>query len=208
MRRKLLLLPLVSLLVGCSRDDAASLSRDYRNLNNEAIDALMMTTNEFRARHGNEKILKPYQDRLGNLDKRFDQWVLGAEDKLVPGEVLRSEGVATLMGEREFNKKRLANELARIQKLLDARVEREKEVMRGQGIADPKVDARKFWPNLWEISSGASTQTLQRTLDKGTKFDELLVKFRTDKGWQNLLPPDFKELTQEFEGKVKLLAGQ
>ncbi len=59
-------------LAGCSSDSAHTLSRDYRNLNNECIDAMMMITSERAATFARDKIYKPYSDRLGIIDHRCD----------------------------------------------------------------------------------------------------------------------------------------
>jgi uncharacterized protein (DUF4213/DUF364 family) len=96
MKRAALLFCLAG-LSGCSTDSAHSLSRDYRSLNNEAIDALMMATTEQRAQIAKTKILKSYSDRLQAIDKRFATWVQNTDDKVIVLDTFTDESVPTLL---------------------------------------------------------------------------------------------------------------
>jgi len=202
MNRKLLLLPLVLTLVGCS-DSATSLSRDYRNLNNEVLDALMMVTNETSAKWATDKIVKPYADRKGNIDKREQTWELNTDDREVCKDVMSSESVAMLFAEHLTNKKRLQLETARLKKLLEANVSRETERLRQGGDPNPVVDPRKHWPTLNDLAMGTSTLPLKNNLESigGCNLTRLHSKFPT-KEWEKHRPANFAELQEAMKKKV------
>src|ERR1043166_4421250 len=88
--RKLMLLPLLLPLWGCS-DNASSLSRDYRNLNNEYLDTLMMVRDEETARWANEKVFKAYQGRKEKVDAREETWARNTDDKEILKDMMSSE---------------------------------------------------------------------------------------------------------------------
>jgi hypothetical protein len=196
MKRAALLVCLAG-LSGCSTDSADSLSRDYRNLNNEAIDALMMCTSEARAVVARDKILKAYPDRLTALDKRMATWLQNTDDKLIVLDTLFSDSVATLLAELPINAKRLEYELQRLQNL-----------------------AREVpGPVLTELARGAGLNGLKQQLmvapggnqfnpfgATGNKFQGLIVQFDTDKKWANQKPPNFGELREQLENRKKALA--
>jgi hypothetical protein len=204
--RKAAWLPFVALLVGCSSDNSSSMARDYRDMNNECIDALMMTTGESRARIAVNKILKTYTERVGTVDKRLSTWLQNSDEKYVVRDVLSSESVATLFAECQTNQKRLKLEQLRIQKLLDSHVAAEVDRRRLGGEANPVVDPRKEWPNLAELASGGQIAGLKSNLEKGTQLGDLVKKF-PGKDWQKHWPPDFKELSTKFDERVKNLQG-
>ena len=196
MKRAALIFCLASLpsLAGCSTDSANSLSRDYRNLNNEAIDALMMVTSEDRAQLAKTKILgKVYTERLQAIDKRMDSWLQNTEDKLVVIETMSSESVVTLLAELPINAKRLDLEQKRIGNLLAAKIK--------EG-ADPKA-----CPALNDLgSSGASVSTLKNQFGNN-KFAKLLIDFNNPavKKWANEKPPNFDDMMKDQADKLKAL---
>jgi hypothetical protein len=200
-----MLLPLLLPLWGCS-DNASSLSRDYRNLNNEYLDTLMMVRNEDTARWANEKIFKTYQDRKGKIDTREETYERNTDDKEIVKDMMSSESVAMLLAEHKINQLRLSRELARISKLLEANIEREKERMRQGGDANPVVDEKKIkdlWPTLREISLGATTLGLKKNITgEQCPLCKLLAQFPTDK-WKNQRPDNFAALLTAQTEKVQ-----
>ncbi len=183
MKKPVLLLLALAPLTGCSADDANSISRDYRNINNEAIDALMMTTSEARAKIANEKVLKTYSARISDVDKRLDLWVQNAEEKFIIANTLNSESAATLIAENKINLKRLELERARLQRL----------------AANAGADS----PNLQELARGGGLATVKANLEKGTRFAEMMGKFREQ--WKKHLPPNFGDLEKLFADRVARL---
>src|SRR5688500_16287414 len=142
MKKILAVLVLIPLAAGCT-ESADGLSRDYRNLNNEFIDALMLVSGESRAKHANEKVLKTYTDRLGKIDKRVATWEMNRENESIAQDTLTSESVALYFAECQHNQKRLALERERIKKLMESMQAR-----------NPGADPGQEWPNLHEIASG------------------------------------------------------
>jgi hypothetical protein len=221
MKRAALLLLLAG-LTGCSTDNAKSLSRDYRNLNNEVIDALMMSTSEWRAELGKDKIIKPYTEKVGNIDKRFATWVQNTDDKEIIRDTLDSESVATLLAEAPINLRRLNHERARITRKVDARAKEHAdrltsegllERLRADGVANPEAvvmekareETKKEWPVLVEFSLGTGLASLKTQLEKRGSFGELIPKFKNDKRWLQQHPPNFKELDEQFAKRLVVL---
>ena len=200
--KKLVLLPLLCTLVGCSTDNASSLARDYRNLNNEYLDALMMVTNESSAKFAQDKVVKPYTDRKGKIDKRYETWELNTDDKEIVKDLLSSESVVMLFAEHRINRIRLQREKARVKKLLEFKIETEKERQRLAGVANPVVDSRKEWPNLSELAAGGVLNPLKDNIQSvnGCRLTALFDKF-PDKSWDKARPPNFKELVAAFKEK-------
>jgi hypothetical protein len=202
-KRRTALAALLIFVTGCT-ESAGGLSRDYRNLNNECIDSLMMITSERRASLANTKILgKLYQEKIQTIDKRFDNWLMNQEEKDVVKDVLSSESVVILIAENKINKKRLEFEMARLKRLLDTRVKDETERRKANGDANANVDPEKVFPHLNAAASGSFIGPLQQQLDRGTKFQDLLNKIQNDKNWQKYRPPNFDQLMEDFTKRLK-----
>jgi hypothetical protein len=167
--KKTALMVVAIAMAGCSTDSAHTLSRDYRNLDNEAIDALMMITGEARARFARDKIFKPYNERLTKIDDRAATWLQNTEDDFIVRDTMGSESVMTLIDESEVNKTRLKLELDRIKVLLDTKAK-----------DNPGVDPAKEWPALSSFAAGSETNSLKNHLDRN-KFFELIAQFKTEK---------------------------
>ncbi len=205
--KKLVLLPLLCTLVGCSTDNASSLARDYRNLNNEYLDALMMVTSESTAKFAQDKVIKPYSERKGKIDKRYQTWELNTDNKEIVKDLLSSESVTMLFAEHRINRIRLQREKDRLKKLLNSKIETEKERQRQAGVANPAVDSRKEWPNLSELAAGAVLNPLKDNIQtvNGCPLTALFDKF-PDKAWDNERPRNFKELVALFKEKEERFA--
>jgi len=189
---------------GCS-DNPDTLAREYRNLNNEAIDALMLTTSERRARLANEKIFGRYQERLQEIDRRFGIWETNADEKLMTIDVLSSESVITLIAENKTNQDRLAAETTRLSKLLRDMTEQEAARRRELG-ENPAVDTKEVWPNLHELVYSGRTKALNEQLTKGGKFAALVAKI-TGPQWKYKPPPEIqKALEDNFTSLYKKLS--
>jgi hypothetical protein len=159
--RKLCFIPVIVILAGCG-DTAETLSRDYRNINNEVIDALMMVTNENRAKIANEKVIGPYTDRIGAVDKRADLWEQNKEREEVAITTLTSESVAILFAENKWNQKRLNLELERLKQL--------------HGQLQAQNPGGTF-TNLAELAAGGKTAPVLTNMKSGGKFTTLIGKF-------------------------------
>jgi hypothetical protein len=191
-------------LAGCSNDTAHSLSRDYRNINNECIDALMMVTSESRAKYANVKIFKSFSERISPIDKRAASYEQNTDDKQIVMEMVTTESVAMLLAENSINQRRFKLEQQRIKNLLEFNRKTEVDKLKAEGQANPDVKVREKWPNLSELASGASLNAFKSHLDKGTAIAELNVKIRQNafkKARGN--EEAFKGLDLLFQDRVK-----
>src|SRR5205085_11426354 len=69
-RSRLILIGLLFLVVGCT-DNIDSVTREYRAVNNEAIDALMMITTEAKAREMTIRVFKPLLKRYEGINNKL-----------------------------------------------------------------------------------------------------------------------------------------
>jgi hypothetical protein len=189
-------------VAGCSNDSAQSLSRDYRNISNECIDALMMVTGESRAKFANDRVLKPFADRIGKVDNRTQLYEQNTDDKVVMLQMVDTESVAILVAEGQINRTRFKLEQDRIKNLLGTLVGNEVEKRKAEGEANPIVKASEKWPNLNDIAMGSSTAKLREYLDKGPMLTKLFEKFGT-KAWDKARPKNWDVLNTAFLDKVK-----
>jgi hypothetical protein len=189
MKRHLALALLVLGLVGCG-DTATTLSREYRNYNNEFIDALMMTTNESRAKIAKEKVIETYEARIQALDKRVDVWEQNKEKEEVALDTLTAESVALLFSENKRNQERHALEKARLKKLIERLT-----------AENPGVNPAEQWPNLNDLANGARADIVLNQLKTGGRLAVLMQKFGGWKLKQETLAKAevFKEKVERFD---------
>lgn len=116
MRLHLAFAVLVLIFAGCV-DTVDSVAREYRNANNEIIDAMMMVTSDARAEGMMARIFKPSSDRYEAIDKKLGILVINRTKKELVKEVFESEGVHMYLTELEVNRQRFALELTRIRNL-------------------------------------------------------------------------------------------
>jgi len=119
MKNKLPLLALVFVAAGCT-DDVDSVTREYRATTNEAIDALMMVTNEASAKRMNVRVLKPMTDRYSKIDKKLDLVRKNREKAEFVKEVLESDAVQVYLTDLMINRQRYGLEITRLRSLYDA----------------------------------------------------------------------------------------
>jgi hypothetical protein len=209
--KKWAMVALVLGLAGCSTDNARSLSRDYRNLINEAVDGLMMTTNETRALYVRAKIFKPFQERMSVIDKRCDTWAQNTEDKLVVEDLVQCESVMILLAEKAINRRRVELEINRLKNLLAAKVQDETERRRAIGDANP-VDPEKDWPNLNSLAKGEGMNSLVNNLlgaeNRGSKIEQLWKAIHEQEAWNKHKPKNFADLDKLFNDRVAALGMQ
>jgi hypothetical protein len=118
MRQKLGILALLVCGAGC-RDSAYALARDYRNLNNEAIDAVMMINNEEQAKILITRVIKEYPIRLQGVDFRAKNWKQNNEKDDYGSQIYLADSTVILLVETEMNKERLELEVKRLKNLVE-----------------------------------------------------------------------------------------
>ena len=67
------IVPLLFLLTGAGCvDNADSIAREFRNANNEVLDAMMMVTSEAQAGRMKIRVFAPLGDRLKFIERKLD----------------------------------------------------------------------------------------------------------------------------------------
>jgi hypothetical protein len=184
--KKLAWLPCVVLLVGC-RESADALSRDYRNLNNEAVDTLMMVTGESSARLATERILKQYGERKKAIDDRFKTWKQNTDDDEITTTTLQSESVMFLLIETKINKQRAVLEKERIEKLFQT-----------------SGGSKEITPNLHELATTGKISGVAKDVGDQGAFGALLAEFETP-GWAKKVKPASLAFRKSFDEKLRKL---
>jgi hypothetical protein len=150
-KRNLLLLALVLLLTGCT-DTLELITRDLRNANNEAIDAMMMVTGEEQAHSMNTRVLKPLRERYNNIEDKLKAWESNRSKKEAVQEIANSSGFALYVAELEVNRARFTLEKNRLRDLHKQYQDRKLEEMRAAGDNNPIIaDPRAVCPELHDL---------------------------------------------------------
>jgi hypothetical protein len=186
-RIPLVFLSLAPLLAGCV-DTPDSVSREYRNVNNEVIDSLMMTTNDATAERMLRRIIKPSKDRYDAIDKKLASVEQNSDRKDFVKAVFESNGVHLYLTELDVNRQRFVLEMARLRKL-------HKEL----------TDAGEECPALKELVADESTLDHVR---KQLTDPNLLKTMKNFKKWKLSEYPEllekFMERRKVFQLKEKL----
>jgi|ERR1043165_6330095 hypothetical protein len=126
MKRNMVFLCLALLLAGCT-DTIDTTTREYRNTTNEAIDAMMMITNNTQAKNMKIRIFKPLIDRYAGTDKRVDAVKGNRSKKEFVKEVFESDSLHIYLTELPINRQRFTLELTRLRTLQKKLIEEDKE---------------------------------------------------------------------------------
>jgi hypothetical protein len=117
MKAKWLLSLGIVALAGCT-DTIDSICREYRNTDNEVIDALMMITTEEKAAEMNTRVFKGLKERYKRIDDKYKAWEINQETNLeLVKQILTSDGMHLYRAELAKNRKRFALEMQRLSKL-------------------------------------------------------------------------------------------
>ena len=173
-RFPLMLLALATVAAGCT-DSPESVSREYRNANNEAIDAMMMVVDDATAERMVRRIFKPLQERYDVLDKKLAAVEQNRDQKDFVKEVFESNGVHLYLTEIEVNRQRFILESVRL-----------------KAIHKQLKDAGHETPGLDELIG--RTETLE-PVRKQLTSPLLVTKMATFKTWKL---GNFDELLGEF----------
>ena len=186
MRLRLLVVGLVLVSAGCT-DSVETVTREYRAMNNEAIDALMMITTEAQAKYMTNRVFKRMGDRYGKIDYKLRIVKSNREKSEYAKEMLESDGFHIYLTDLQVNNQRLGLEINRLRNLRDQYVERERELLIAEGDADPGIiDPRKVCPWIEDLlppPGQTSSQTLKPLYDQLTKPEmvQQLIQFPRDK---------------------------
>lgn len=139
-------------LAGCA-ESVESISREYRNANNEAIDAMMMVINEEQAVRMKARVFLPLRDRYQELDRKLASLRVNRTRKELARELSESEGVKLYVAELAINRQRFDLETTRLRNLLKQTLDHERQKRIDSGEIDPQVDPGKVCPILFELAA-------------------------------------------------------
>ena len=116
MMNRCLLLILLLGIVGCT-DTADTVMLEYRNLDNEALDAMMMVTDGNQATRMDLRIFKDLRNRYDRIDKKLNIMMINRTSKELVQEVYESTGIIMYVHESNLNRDRYKLEADRIRNL-------------------------------------------------------------------------------------------
>lgn len=181
------------LLAGCT-DSMESITRELRNANNEAIDALTMVTSEEQARRMNVRVFKPMmgaEGRFKTIEGKLKNWKANRSRKEIVEETFKSIGFYLYVAELEVNKRRFNMERQRLRRLY-------KEYQ----DLEPDKNPAQEWPNLTDLVVKQSVLKEIETQLKKPELKTLVDEFPDYKGIEN-----YKELYENvFVPKMIVLA--
>ncbi len=148
---------------GCV-DTVDTVAREYRNSNNEVIDAMMVITTESQADGMTARIFKPMNDRYDAIDRKLTILITNRTKKEIVNEVYESEGVHMYLVELEINRQRYALEMTRL-----------------RNLHRQLVDAHQECPKLDEIVNKEDTLKKLRDQLNNPEFMKLMNQFGTYK---------------------------
>ncbi|HZZ79998.1 MAG TPA: hypothetical protein VFE62_15875 [Gemmataceae bacterium] len=167
MKHKLGLVPfLVLFLAGCT-DNMDSLCREFRNANNEALDAISMMVDEESCQKMNVRVIKPVTDRYKDIERRMDIWKNNrATDKELVEQTFKADGFYMYLAELDVNRQRYSLERMRLRNLYKQYMDQEAQKMRDAGEIEPIPDPQKACPKLHEMLSQDKLKPIQDQLTK------------------------------------------
>jgi hypothetical protein len=199
-KQNLLLLALILLLTGCT-DNMDSITRELRNANNEAIDAMMMVTNERQAYRMNTRVLKPMNNRYSNIEYKLKGWESNRSNKEIIEETFNSTGFYLYAAELQVNRMRYSMEKTRLRNLYKQYQNRKLEEMRAAGDADPIItNPKEVCPELYDLVVTDSVLKPIETQLTEPKLKQMLSQFPSMK------VDSYPELHRMFQEKLKLFA--
>ena len=151
MRKRYFPVMILLAVAGCT-DTADSIMLEYRNTDNEAIDAMMMVTSEDRARRMNLRVFKPLGDRYKLIDKKLEIMLVNRTSKQLVEETYTSIGIVLYIHESTVNQRRYRLEARRISNLLRQYIDGKKAELRANGEDDTKVTVSELWPGLFQLA--------------------------------------------------------
>ncbi len=150
MKPKLLLVVLIFSTVGCT-DTIDTVTREYRNTNNEVIDALMMVTDEATASRIKIRVVDPSLFRYQGIDARLNIVRSNRTKKEFVKETFESDGFQLYLTDLEVNRQRLGLEIARLRNVADGYAKEKRKELDDQGLFDQPVNIAQICPDLFKL---------------------------------------------------------
>lgn len=186
MKRTFAFLLVVLAASGCV-ESADSISREYRNLNNEAIDSLMMVTSEARARTAVDRVLSEYENKLKKIEDKVKAYKMNAKIDILK-QMYTSDSIVILTLENGYNKQRLEAEKKRLKRLFDT-----------LKAEQPGVELKY----LEELSkSGDKTNKIAQQLEKNSLLELFNQILKDPKLFKDGPPPELKGFSESYQRKI------
>src|SRR5258708_6294163 len=113
MRFRLLVLGLVLVSAGCT-DSIDTVTREFRALNNEAIDALMMITTEAQAKRMTVRVFRPMSEKYQAINKKLTIVRANRDKAEFAKEMLESDSFHIYLTDLQLNGARRDLEIQRL----------------------------------------------------------------------------------------------
>ncbi|MSU80036.1 MAG: hypothetical protein EXS16_18340 [Gemmataceae bacterium] len=158
-------------LTGCT-DTVDSISREYRNTNNEGIDAMMMITSDETARRMNIRVFRPLKERYDNIDNRLKALHNNSTNHDFVTACLESTNVHLFLTELEINRQRYTLEMMRLRRLTE-------NLMEKKLAENPDAKIEEVLPGLTEI---VIRESALMPLNTNIKTPKLIFEYMTNFG--------------------------
>jgi len=155
---------LLLILVGCT-DTIDTVTREYRNTTNEAIDALMLVTDEPSALRMTNRVFKPMTARYKAIDEKLNIIKVNRVKKDLVKEVYESDGFQIYLNELDMNRQRLSLEVARLCSFLKQYEKEERMRLDEEGKFNEEPNLKMVCPGIYDlVVGGTELETLRMQL--------------------------------------------
>jgi len=171
MKTKLLPLGLLFFAVGCT-DTFDTICREYRNTNNEAIDALTMVTDNDSAKRYTMRIFGPMMHRYKDIDTKVKIIEVNRTKSDFVKELFESDGFQLYIADLEVNRQRMALEVTRLRYLLKQYGDKERDRLDAEGERNKEVNLAVVCKELYDlVEIESNLEPLRNQLTKPKLFD-------------------------------------
>ncbi len=179
-------------MVGCT-DTIDTITREYRNTTNEAIDALMMVNDEYSARRYTVRVFSQLDARYASIDNRLKIVETNRSKKEFVKEVFESNGFHLYCTEVDINRQRYGMELTRLRGVLADYTKEERARLDEEGQVDVPINYGEICPILKELVDDKMKIVGDQLLKP-----KLFEKMRNFKDWK---VEGYDKLLKEFQKK-------
>jgi hypothetical protein len=192
-KAKSLVVVAILALTGCT-DTIDSISREYRNANNEVIDAVMAITSEQKAKDINARIFKTIPERYKKMDDKLKNYETNQATNLeMVTNYLTSDGVQLLIADRKANVKRFDVAMKRLKELYEQYINEAREAQGND------FDENAVAPTIRDIIRVPSHPLVQFEKQLNTSEIETKMAKWDDKPPKGVPDQKYKELKTEFD---------
>jgi hypothetical protein len=159
-------------LVGCT-DTVDTITREYRNATNEALDALMMVTDESSAQRMTNRVFKPLNMRYKDIDDKLKIVEANRSKKEMVKEVLESDGFQVYLNELDMNRQRMSVEVARLRSVAKQYEKEERARLDEEGKFNEEPNLKSVCPALYDLVFGQDLDMVRAQITKPKLLDTM-----------------------------------